>query len=33
MIILDLFIGGIVLIVGGKNFKVGNFDRVIMVRR
>lgn len=33
MITLDPFTGGIVSIVGGKNFKVGNFDRATMARR
>ena len=33
MITLDPFTGGIVSIVGGKNFKAGNFDRATMARR
>ena len=33
MVTLDPFTGGIVSIVGGKNFKAGNFDRATMARR
>ena len=33
MITLDPFTGGIISIVGGKNFKAGNFDRATMARR
>ena len=33
MITLDPFTGGIVSIVGGKNFKAGNFDRATMAKR
>ena len=33
MITLDPFTGGIVSIVGEKNFKAGNFDRATMARR
>ena len=33
MITLDPFPGGLVSIVGGKNFKAGNFDRATMARR
>lgn len=33
MITLDPFTGGIVSIVGGKNFKAGNFDRATIARR
>ena len=33
MITFDPFTGGIVSIVGGKNFKAGNFDRATMARR
>ena len=33
MVTLDPFTGGIVSIVGGKNFKVGNFDRATMAKR
>lgn len=33
MITLDPFTGGIVSIIGGKNFKAGNFDRATMARR
>ena len=33
MVTLDPFTGGIISIVGGKNFKAGNFDRATMARR
>ena len=33
MVTLDPFTGGIVSIVGGKNFKAGNFDRATIARR
>ena len=33
MVTLDPFTGGIVSIVGGKNFKAGNFDRATMAGR
>ena len=33
MVTLDPFTGGIVSIVGGKNFKAGDFDRATMARR
>ena len=33
MVTLDPFTGGRVSIVGGKNFKAGNFDRATMARR
>ncbi|WP_029757864.1 transglycosylase domain-containing protein [Fusobacterium nucleatum] len=33
MITLDPFTGGIISVVGGKNFKAGNFDRATMARR
>jgi len=33
MITLDPFTGGIVSIVGGKNFRAGNFDRATMAKR
>ena len=33
MVTLDPFTGGIVSIVGGKNFKAGNFDRATMARK
>ena len=33
MVTLDPFTGGIISIVGGKNFKAGNFDRATMARK
>ena len=33
MITLDPFTGGIISIVGGKNFRAGNFDRATMAKR
>ena len=33
MVTLDPFTGGIISIVGGKNFKAGDFDRATMARR
>ena len=33
MVTLDPFTGGIISIVGGKNFKAGNFDRATVARR